>query len=87
LTVISAEFANRRTLYRTLQELQETKEGRPANWKKVQGVDGWWERHMSNGQDDSGRAYAKWDGTERRWDVLISHKGEQARDMAWLARQ
>lgn len=87
LTVISAEFGSRRTLYRTLQELQETKDGRPSNWKKVKGVDGWWERHVSNGQDDSGRAYARWSGTNLQWEVLISHKGEQARDMAWLGRQ
>ena len=87
LTVLSAEFANRRTLYRALIELEEAKEGRPPNWKKLQGVDTWLERHVSNGQDDFGRAYAKWDGIEKRWEVLISHKGEQARDIVWCRKR
>lgn len=86
LTVIATEFATRRALYRTLAELQDQPDRLPSNWKKLQGVDNWWERHLSNGQDDAGRAYAR-RGTDREWSVLISHKGEQSRDLAWLARQ
>lgn len=86
LMVVAAEFASRKALYRTLSELQEAKDRLPPNWKKVQGVEGWWERHLSNGQDDAGRAYARLNA-ERNWDVLVSHKSEQSRDIAWLDRQ
>jgi hypothetical protein len=87
LTVVATEFANRRALYRALAELQGHYDRLPSSWKKLQGLDSWWERHVSNGQDDAGRAYARRIASEQKWDVLISHKGEQIRDLAWLARQ
>ncbi|MCX7307144.1 MAG: hypothetical protein NTZ72_04015, partial [Afipia sp.] len=85
--VISAEFANRKSLYRGLAELYEFADRLPSSWKKLQGLDQWWERHVSTGQDDAGRAYARRSKVERGWEVLISHKGEQTRDILWLERQ
>jgi hypothetical protein len=87
LIVIAAEFSNRRALYRSLAELHVVNGRLPATWKKLKGLDAWWERHMSNGQDDAGRVYARLRDSDRIWEVLISHKGEQSRDIAWLARQ
>jgi hypothetical protein len=87
LIVIAAEFSNRRALYRGLAELQIVNGRLPPTWKKLKGLDAWWERHMSDGQDDAGRVYARLGDSDRVWDVLISHKSEQSRDIAWLARQ
>ena len=83
LTVVSAEFADRRGCYRALLELGPEALGRL--WKKIQGAPSWWERHISNGRDDSGRIYVR--RAERSWDVLVSHKSQQSRDVAWLARR
>jgi hypothetical protein len=83
LTVLVGEFADRRSLYRTFAELDADTLGR--SWKKIYGAPGWWERHVSDGQDDSGRIYAR--RTEGCWDVLVSHKSQQPRDVAWLAKQ
>ncbi len=85
LDVIAAEFGNRGALYRGLGELHTGAEGMPANWKRIKGVDGCWERHVSNGQDDAGRIYARRAPADRTWGVLVSHKGQQSRDIAWLA--
>jgi len=85
--VIAAEFSNRRALYRGLVELRSVNGRLPPTWKKLKGLDDWWERHISDGQDDAGRVYARLANSERVWDVLISHKSEQSRDIAWLARQ
>ena len=87
LIVIAAEFSNRRALYRGLVELRSVNGRLPPTWKKLKGLDDWWERHISDGQDDAGRVYARLANSERVWDVLISHKNEQSRDIAWLARQ
>jgi hypothetical protein len=87
LIVIAAEFSSRRALYRGLVELRTISGRLPPTWKKLKGLDDWWERHISDGQDDAGRVYARLASSERVWDVLISHKSEQARDIAWLARQ
>ena len=72
LNVISAEFSNRRALYRGLAELRTVAGRLPPTWKKLKGLDLWWERHMSDGQDDAGRVYAR--NSDRVWDVLVSHK-------------
>ena len=85
--VISAEFFSRRALYRGLAEMQIVNGRPPTAWKKLRGLEDWWERHMSDGQDDAGRVYARLGQFDRIWDVLVSHKSEQARDIAWLARQ
>jgi hypothetical protein len=87
LIVIAAEFSNRRALYRGLAELRTVNGRLPPTWKKLKGLADWWERHISDGQDDAGRVYARLANPERVWDVLISHKSEQARDIGWLARQ
>jgi hypothetical protein len=55
LVVIAAEFLNRRALYRSLAELQIVNGRLPSTWKKLKGLEAWWERHISDGQDDAGR--------------------------------
>jgi hypothetical protein len=87
LIVIAAEFSNRRALYRSLAELQIVSGRLSTTWKKLRGFDAWWERHISDGQNDAGRIYARLGDSDQVWDVLISHKSEQSRDIAWLARQ
>lgn len=84
-TVASVEFVGRRALWRALAELQASS-APPPGWKKIHAADGWWERHVSNGQDDAGRLYARREGGGG-WQVLISHKGDQPRDLTWLGRQ
>ena len=42
------------------------------------------DRHVSNGQDDSGRIYAQ--RANGSWHLLISHKSEQARDIAFACQ-
>ena len=80
--MLTGEFADRRGLYRALIELGSDALGRP--WKKMHAALGWWERHVSNGQDDSGRLYVR--RAAGHWEVLVSHKSQQTRDLAWLAR-
>jgi hypothetical protein len=87
LTIACGEFGNRQALYRACAELQQSSARLPPAWKKLQGVDAWWEQHISNGEDDAGRLYTRLDRTDLCWEVLLSHKGEQARDIAWLKRQ
>jgi hypothetical protein len=85
--VIAIEFSHRRALYRVLSELDRCGTAMPAHWKAVQGLEGWIEKSkVSNGQDSQGRLYARLDRADRCWDVLISHKSEQERDIAWLRR-
>ncbi|TCZ51316.1 hypothetical protein [Roseicella aquatilis] len=86
LQVVVGEFVSRAAFYRILQELP-VEGGRPKGWKALRGAERWWERHVSSGQDDSGRAYARFDPVGRRWDLLMSWKGEQARDIEWLRRK
>jgi hypothetical protein len=83
LTVLAGEFSDRRSLYRAMLELDAGTLGH--NWKRIQGAPGWWERHVSNGQDDSGRIYAR--RVQGRCDLLVSHKSQQARDISWLEKQ
>lgn len=87
LLVASVEFRDRAGLYRALRELTETGGRLPAAWKKLRGTEEWWERHVSTGEDDSGRAYARAVRGGRAWEVLLSHKAEQQRDVEWLRRQ
>ena len=86
LTVAASEYASRKALYRSLAELASVDGRLPPNWKSVQGAAGWWERHVSDGQANTGRLYALYVGEAQRWDVLISDKAEQPRDMAWLRK-
>jgi len=86
LQVAVGEFTSRAGFYRCIQELPAAG-GRPNGWKALRGVDRWWERHVPTGQDDSGRAYARFDEADRRWHLLLGWKGEQERDIAWLKRR
>jgi len=86
MTFITTEMQTRTHLYRALSELNSTGDGMPASWKKLQGLQRWWERHVSTGQDDAGRIYARLDQATNRWLVLVSHKSDQNRDIAWLGR-
>jgi hypothetical protein len=87
LTVATSEYASRKALYRSLAELAFVNGRLPPNWKAVQGASRWWERHVSDGQDNTGRLYAQYVPETRHWHVLISDKAEQPRDMAWLRRR
>jgi hypothetical protein len=84
LMVASAEFRDRAAFYRALRELAQGPARLPPAWKKLRGADGWWERHVSTGEDDAGRAYVRTNAASSGWDVLLSHKAEQARDIEWL---
>jgi hypothetical protein len=86
LTVASVEFRDRTAFYRALRELAEGGARLPPAWKKVRGAEEWWERHVSTGEDDSGRAYARALPGGAGWDVLLSDKGSQDRDMVWLRK-
>jgi len=87
LTVAASEYTSRKALYRSLAELGSVVSRLPPSWKSVQSALGWWERHVSDGQASTGRNYALYVAEARRWDVLISDKAEQPRDMAWLRRR
>ena len=78
-------FHSRAGFYRALHELPASG-ARPEGWKRLHSAP-WWERHVSNGRDDTGRAYARFNTQTRRWALLLSWKGEQALDIAWLKRQ
>ena len=86
LTVAAVEYSSRRALYRALAELAGAVGRLPSQWKAVQGATAWWERHVSDGQDNTGRLYARFVSSSQRWEVLISDKAEQTRDIAWLRR-
>lgn len=86
LQVVVGEYASRGGFYRCIEELDPSG-GRPHGWKSLRDVDRWWERHVTTGQDDSGRAYARFDEVARRWHLLLSWKVEQKRDIEWLRRQ
>lgn len=85
LRVAVGEFGERSGFYRALADLPVSG-ARPDGWKKLRGADRWWERHVSNGQDDTGRAYARFDTARKKWMVLLGWKKEQTRDIAWLEK-
>ena len=90
LDVLATEFRDRRSVYRIFRQLASAESGRPSEgkWKTVANLHGdWIESHVANGNDDSGRLYARLDPSERSWAVLLSHKGQQTRDLAWLRKQ
>jgi hypothetical protein len=60
---------------------------RPNGWKMLRGAEHWWERHVVTGQNDHGRAYARFDVVRRQWSLLLSVKKEQTRDIYWLKQQ
>jgi len=83
-TVAALEYRDRAALYRELRGIGNATEGPPAGWKKLQAAGGWWERHVGNGDSDAGRLYARYNGAEKVFDLLISKKGDQPRDLQWL---
>lgn len=85
LDVITSEFESRQGVWKALGELACTGTV-PRDWKKIRGVEGWWERHLINGHDNTGRIYVR-KSDLASWDVLVSHKSGQARDIDWLSRQ
>jgi hypothetical protein len=85
-SVALIEFKDRRGLYRALQELHQ-QAGIPTAWKPVRSATGWIERHVSNGSNDSGRLYASLNKDDRIWDILLSHKSSQSRDIEWLQKR
>jgi hypothetical protein len=86
LTIALGEFASRSAFYRAVQQLP-VEGSRPQGWKMLHAAERWWERHVSTGRDDRGRAYARFDTGTRRWQLLLGWKSDQARDIAWLQRQ
>jgi hypothetical protein len=82
-TVLWGEYADRAGFCRAMNELGTG--GMTSSWRKIRGAPGWWERHISNGQDDAGRIYAR--SRLGRWELLVSHKGQQERDIVWLRKQ
>jgi hypothetical protein len=86
LTVVVGEFESRVGFYRAIRELPSSG-ARPDGWKTVHAAEKWWESHMSNGRDNTGRAYARFDTKTRQWGLLVGWKSEQAQDIAWLQRQ
>lgn len=87
LQVAAGEFRDRAALYRALAELPTDGTLPPQPWKTLQGGTRFRERHVSNGDSNAGRLYARFDPATRRWAVLVGHKVEQDRDIRWLERQ
>jgi len=86
LQVAFGEFPSRAGFYGVLNDLP-TSGARPDGWKKLRGAEHWWECHVSTGQNDHGRAYARFDGLKRQWSVLLSIKKAQGHDILWLQAQ
>ncbi len=83
---IAVEIHDRSVLWRALLALDRQERGQPTGWKSVSGHNGWWEKHFSNGQDNQGRLYARLQGAPPRWQVLVSHKQDQAGDLRRIAQ-
>ena len=86
LSFIAVVLPGRAALWRALAALDQQVRGHPEGWKALSGHPGWWERHFSTGQDNQGRIYARLKTEAGRWDVLVSHKQDQAADLKRLAR-
>lgn len=88
LECLTVEFSDVEAVCRALLDLGQASRGMPPQWKALQGVSGWIEKsRVANGTDSQGRVYARLvDGPAGRWQVLISHKSEQSRDVEWLRR-
>jgi len=87
LVVLAVEYRERSAVYRALAQLDASSSLFPSNWKKLKDVEGWWERHVSDGASDAGRIYARLNSQDRVYDLLVSTKGEQTRDLAWLRKR
>jgi hypothetical protein len=83
---LAIELPERSILWKALAALERQERGQPVGWKSLSGHPGWWERHFSTGQDNQGRIYARLDGTPPQWQVLVSHKQDQAMDLRRISR-
>ncbi|MCL6608819.1 MAG: hypothetical protein K6T74_12080 [Geminicoccaceae bacterium] len=81
LLALLTDYRERKAVYRVLGELQAG-DALQRRFKPVRGRDGWYECHVSTGQDDSGRIYVHRVG--ERWRVLVSKKEDQKRDLERL---
>jgi hypothetical protein len=86
LLVALGEFHARSGFYKAISELPLAG-GRPDGWKMLRGTERWWERHLSTGRNDHGRAYARYNPASRQWSLLLGWKVDQPQDIAWLKRQ
>ncbi len=86
MNFIAVELPDRAILWRALEALDAQERGQPKSWKSLSGHSGWWERHFSTGQDNQGRIYARATGQPARWQVLVSHKQDQAADLRRIDR-
>ncbi len=86
IRVVAIEYEDRGPIYRAFAELRGHPGRMPPAWKSFQSLPAWWERHINDGRDNTGRIYARLDRDNSCWKVLISHKSEQARDIAWLRK-
>lgn len=84
LLTLLTDYRDRRAFYRLLAELDRG-EALQRRFKPVRGCEGWFECHLSTGQDDSGRLYAR-RGSAGSWQVLVSIKEHQRRDLERLRR-
>lgn len=85
LELLSFGMRQRGPVLRILRDLHDQPNETLAGWKNIHGAAGWRERHVSTGQDDSGRVYAR-HSSQGRVQVLVSVKGMQDRDIDWLRR-
>ena len=85
--VVVFGYSSRQGVYQALSEIDRSTREIPTAWKSVKGASPWIERHVSDGQDNTGRAYARLDRSDRRWEVLISYKVDQTQDIDWLRRR
>jgi len=86
MSFIAVELPSRVQLWKALGALDRQERGQPEGWKSLSGHPSWWERHFSTGQDNQGRLYARLSGVPARWQVLVSHKQDQASDLRRLSR-
>jgi hypothetical protein len=86
LWVALGEFDARAGFYKAIAELPPSG-SRPDGWKSLRGAEKWWERHVSTGRNDHGRAYARYDTETRQWSLLLGWKVDQPQDIAWIKRQ
>lgn len=87
LTLAAIEYRDRRPLYRALGEILPDADRLPGSWKKLKCLERWWERHVSDGQSDAGRIYVRLDRSARVFDLLVSRKCDQPRDIGWVRQK
>lgn len=87
LRVATGEWADRTSLYRAIQELPMSgKRPEGGQWKPLKAAERVWERHLSTGQADDARIYARFSTNTRQWQVLLGWKLDQTHDISWLSK-